>query len=70
MELDLEMVHAAAVHSEKRSISYLRRIESRVAFIELDAIPKRADLDSDLGLKMEAVLNVVFRRRSRSRPIG
>ena len=31
VELDLEMVHGAAVHSEKRSTSCLRRMESWVA---------------------------------------
>ena len=31
---------------------------------------KRADLDSDLGLKVEAVLIAVFRHESRSRPMN
>src|SRR4051812_34634527 len=59
--------HGAPVHSERWSSSYLRRIESPVAFIMLSVAPKRADLDLDYGPKVEIVPGAVCRRRNRRR---
>ena len=69
MELDLEMQTESPDHSEKRSSSCLRYVESPVAFTVLSVAAKRADLDLVLGSKMDAVRGVACRRRNSPRPV-
>ena len=69
-ELDLEMHTEPPAHSEKRSSSCLRRIESPVAFTVLDMPPNAPSLDLDFGPKVEAVPGAVCRRRNRPLSYG